>query len=238
MHIKADPVNNVKMLSLISLLSKYDLFHISANDGREFNATEIIGDDAGYMEFKRLFANSVHSNGYVIDIQAVSETEFVCKTSSVAYHISALHIKPQDSIIRKRKAWKEIADLMYVDYLSNRLVSYVKELDMLILAVDPSLLGELHPIEQRQIQHIINTYLDGYSNSMQMSRTVCFQIRLHDEHNRIYAGVYDLEGQNSVTSVSIYDDRDKEIVADDFYTKAQEMLKYAKETAAKKFLQN
>lgn len=233
MHIKADPVSNVKMLSLLSLLSKYDLFHISADNGREFNATEIVGDNAGYMEFKRLFANSVHSNGYVVDIQAINETEFICKTSSVAYHISALHMKQQDSMVRERKTWKEISDLMCVDYFGDRLNSYVKELDMLILVVDPSLLGELHPMERRQIQHIINVYLNGYSDSMQMSRTVCFQIKLHDGRNRIYAGVYDLEGQNSITSVPIYDDRDKEIIADDLYNKAQGVLKYAKEMAAK-----
>jgi len=238
LHIKADPVSNVKMLSLLSLLSKYDLFHISADNGREFNATEIVGDNAGYMEFKRLFANSVHSNGYVVDIQAISEIEFICKTSSVVYHISALHTKQQDSIIRERKIWKEISDLMCVDYFGDRLISYVKELDMLILVVDPSLLGELHPMEQRQIQHIINVYLNGYSDSMQMSRTVCFQIKLHDGRNRIYAGVYDLEGQNSITSIPIYDDRDKEIIADDLYNKAQEVLKYAKEMAAKFSFQN
>ena len=238
MHIKADPVSNVKMLSLFSLLSKYDLFHISADNGREFNATEIVGDNAGYMEFKRLFANSVHSNGYVVDIQAISEIEFICKTSSVVYHISALHTKQQDSIIRERKIWKEISDLMCVDYFGDRLISYVKELDMLILVVDPSLLGELHPMEQRQIQHIINVYLHGYSDSMQMSRTVCFQIKLHDGRNRIYAGVYDLEGQNSITSIPIYDDRDKEIIADDLYNKAQGVLKYAKEMAVKFSFQN
>ena len=238
MHIKADPVSNVKMLSLFSLLSKYDLFHISADNGREFNATEIVGDNAGYMEFKRLFANSVHSNGYVVDIQAISEIEFICKTSSVVYHISALHTKQQDSIIRERKIWKEISDLMCVDYFGDRLISYVKELDILILVVDPSLLGELHPMEQRQIQHIINVYLNGYSDSMQMSRTVCFQIKLHDGRNRIYAGVYDLEGQNSITSIPIYDDRDKEIIADDLYNKAQGVLKYAKEMAVKFSFQN
>ena len=238
MHIKADPVSNVKMLSLFSLLSKYDLFHISADNGREFNATEIVGDNAGYMEFKRLFANSVHSNGYVVDIQAISEIEFICKTSSVVYHISALHTKQQDSIIRERKIWKEISDLMCVDYFGDRLISYVKELDMLILVVDPSLLVELHPMEQRQIQHIINVYLNGYSDSMQMSRTVCFQIKLHDGRNRIYAGVYDLEGQNSITSIPIYDDRDKEIIADDLYNKAQGVLKYAKEMAVKFSFQN
>lgn len=238
MHNKIKPVDNVRMLSLISLLSKYDLFHITTDNGREFNATEIVSENEGYMEFKRLFANSVHSNGYVVDIQAISEIEFICKTSSVVYHISALHTKQQDSIIRERKIWKEISDLMCVDYFGDRLISYVKELDMLILVVDPSLLGELHPMEQRQIQHIINVYLNGYSDSMQMSRTVCFQIKLHDGRNRIYAGVYDLEGQCSVTSVLIYDDRDKENFSDEFYNKAQAILKYAKTTATKIFFQN
>ena len=59
LHSTNNSVNSVKMLSLISLLSKYDLFHISADNGKEFNATEIISDDSGYMEFKRLFAKSV-----------------------------------------------------------------------------------------------------------------------------------------------------------------------------------
>ena len=127
---------------------------------------------------------------------------------------------------------------MCVDYVSERLINYIRELDTLVLAVDPILLGELHPIEQRQIQHIINTFLDGYSNSMQMSRTVCFQIKLHDERNRIYAGVYDLEGQRSITSVLIYDDRDAELISDDLYDKAQAMLKFAKTKADKIFFQN
>lgn len=238
MHSTNNSVNSVKILSLISLLSKYDLFHISADNGKEFNATEIISDDSGYMEFKRLFAKSVHSKGYIVDIQAVSENEFICKTATVTYRITALHSKPQSSIIRERKSWKEISDLMCVDYVGERLINYIKESDILVLAVDPILLGELHPIEQRQIQHIINTFLDGYSNSMQMSRTVCFQIKLHDARNRIYAGVYDLEGQRSITSVLIYDDRDAELISDDLYDKAQAMLKFAKNKADKIFFQN
>ncbi len=238
MHNKINPVSGTKMLSLVSLLSKYDLFHITTDNGREFNATEIVSADEGYLEFKRLFANSVYSNGYITDVQAICETKFVCKTSTMTYHISALHIKSQDRIIKERKTWKEVSDLMDVSYIGERLVHYIKELDMLVLAVDPILLGELHPMEQRQIQHIINAYLDGYSDLLQMSRTVCFQVKLHDGRNRIYAGVYDLEGQCSVTSVLIYDDRDKENVSDEFYNKAQAMLKYAKTTATKIFFQN
>ena len=54
MHNKIKPVDNVRMLSLISLLSKYDLFHITTDNGREFNATEIVSENEGYLEFKRL----------------------------------------------------------------------------------------------------------------------------------------------------------------------------------------
>ena len=63
MHIKIEPVDNMKMLSLLSLLSKYDLFHVSTDNGNEFNATKIVSDKSGYLEFKRLFATSVYSNG-------------------------------------------------------------------------------------------------------------------------------------------------------------------------------
>ena len=168
MHIKIEPVDNMKMLSLLSLLSKYDLFHVSADNGNEFNATKIVSDKSGYLEFKRLFATSVYSNGYVIDIQAINENAFVCKTASTTYHISALHIKPQEIVRRKRKQWSDISDLMDTSFIGERYNKYIKELDMLVLVIDPALLGELHPAEQRQIQHIINVYLDGYSNSMQL----------------------------------------------------------------------
>ncbi len=233
MHTKINPVDDMKMLSLISLLSKYDLFHISTDNGKEFNATEIISDRYGYLEFKRIFAASVYSNGCIIDIRATKETEFICKTSTVTYCISALHIKQQESIHRESKRWNDISDLMDVAYLGERYVKYVKELDMLVLAVDPILLGELSPAEQRQIQHIINVYLDGYSNSMQMSRTICFQVKLHDECNKIYAGMFDLEGQCSVTSKQIYSDRDIENMSDEFYQKSQNILQYAKTVARK-----
>lgn len=231
---KIKPVDEMKMLALCSLLSKYDLFHVSADNGKEFNATSIISDADGYIEFKRLFATSVYSKGYVVDIQAISDTEFVCKTSSVTYQISALHNKPLNIAPLGRRVWREISDLMDTAYIGERFTNYIKELDMLVLAVDPWLLGELHPVEQRQIQRIINVYLDGYSNSMQMSRTICFQVRLHDGNKRIYAGVYDLEGQISISSVLLYDDRDINIVSDNLHKKAQRMFSYAEKFIPKK----
>lgn len=216
------------MLSLISLLSNYDLFHISADNGKEFNATEIINRESGTLEFRRLFATPVFTDDIVVDIQAIDVDEFICNTPNNTYKIKALHNKPQDIVVRKHKTWKEISDLMDISYFSEEFIVYIKELDMLILAVDPWLLGELLPIERNQIKNIINIYLDGLSRSMQMSRSICFQVRTVDGHDRIYVGIYDLEGRCSVTSKLIYDDRDKETVSDEFYQKAQCILKYAK----------
>lgn len=228
MHIKVNHVDNAKMLSLISLLSKYDLFHVSVDSGKEFNATEIVNRESGTLEFRRLFATPVFTNDIVVDIQAIDVDEFICNTPNNTYKIKALHNKPQDIVVRKHKTWKEISDLMDTGYFSEEFTIYIKELDMLILAVNPWLLGELLPVERSQIKNIINIYLDGLSRSMQMSRSVCFQVRNIDGQDRIYAGIYDLEGRCSVTSKLIYDDRDKETMSDEFYQKAQCILKYAK----------
>lgn len=228
MHIKVDYVDTTKMLSLISLLSNYDLFHISADNGKEFNATEIINRESGTLEFRRLFATPVFTDDIVVDIQAIDADEFICNTPNNTYKIKALHNKPQDSVVCKHKTWKEISDLMDISYFSEEFTIYIKGSDMLILAVDPWLLGELLPVEKNQIKNIINIYLGGLPRSMQMSRSICFQVRTVDGYNRIYAGIYDLEGRCSVTSKLIYDDRDKETVSDEFYQKAQCILKYAK----------
>ncbi len=39
--------------------------------------------------------------------------------------------------------------------------------------------------------------------AMQMCRTVCFQVRLYDDRNRIYAGIFDAERGCSITSRQI-----------------------------------
>lgn len=231
LHIKMEHVDNVKLYSLIALLSKYDLFHISTDDGREFNATEIVSDESYYLKFNRLFSTAVHSNGYIVDIQAISEKEFACKTPSVTYLISALHSKPQESIVRKHREWNEVADLMDLAYIGERFTIYDKESNMLLLVVDPSLLGELRPVEHRQIQHIINVYLGGYSNLMQTSRTVCFQIKLHDDGDKIFAGVYDLERQCPMTSNLVYDGKNVEAISSSLYRSSQSLLEYAKMVA-------
>lgn len=224
MNIK--PVDSMKMLSLVSLLSKYDLFHISTNDGDEFNATQIINRKSGTIEFKRLFAIPVFSDDIITDIQANADNEFICRTPDKTYKIRALHSKPQESIIRKQKKWEDIFDLMDISFFSKRFTTYSKKMNMLTFAVDPYLLGELSPVEYSQIKNIINVYLGGLSKSMQMSRTVCFQVK-KDENNRIYAGVYDLEGCCAITSNLIYDDRDRNIIPENVDQKAQCILKYA-----------
>lgn len=236
MHTNTISVSDMKMLSLISLLSKYDLFHISTNDGREFNATKIVNRESGTLEFKRLFAVPVITEDIVTDVQAITVDEFICYTANKTYKIKALHNKPLEIADSEHKTWNEISDLMDTAYFSEQFTAYIRELDMLILAVDPWLLGELSPVEKNQIKNIINVYLGGLPKSMQMSRTVCFQIKNENGLDKIYAGIYDLEGRCSVTSRLIYSDRDKETMSDDFYQKAQCILKYAK-SVWKKFSQ-
>lgn len=235
MYMKSDPVNKTKMLSLITLLSNYDLFHISADDGQEFNATEIINRESGTLEFRRLFATPIFTDDIVTDIWANAVDEFCCQVPNKTYRIKALHKKPQDTVVCEHKTWKEISDLMDTDYFSKRYTLYIKESNTLVLAVDPWLLGELTSVEKSQIKNIINVYLGGLFKSMQMSRTVCFQVKWVNGYNMIYAGIYDLEGSRPVTSKLIYDDRDRETMSDELYHKAQRILNYAK-AAQEKFL--
>ena len=112
MHEVIKPVDNVKMLTLVSLLSKYDLFHISVSDGQEFNATEIINSDFGGLEFNRCFATSVYSNDIIVGISAVKDNEFICKTPSKTYTIKALHTVNIKDFPRKEKKWDNIFDLL------------------------------------------------------------------------------------------------------------------------------
>lgn len=227
------PVTNTKILSLVSLLSNYDLFHISVDNGREFNATEIVGRNDGTIEFRRIFATSTYTDDIVVDIQAKSEKEFVCMTDKSVYVITALHTKPQDDIISSPKLICDVTDLMDVAFIGSQFTRYIKELDILLLVVDPYRLGNLSAVDQNKIQRIINRSLDGLSRSMQMCRTVCFQVRMNDGCKRIYAGVYDLEHQCSVTSKELYNERDREIVSNDFYSKVQAMRSYAEKEMVK-----
>ena len=209
LHTKIDPVPKEKILFLISLLSKYSLFHVRTDKDKEFNATTIVlYDDTGYLEFKRCFATSVYSKGYIIDIAATSTTEFVCKTPSTTYFITCLHSKSQDYVVRPQKKWNDVFDLMDISFIGNSII-FDNDHNLVTLVVDPYLLGELSSAEEYQIRFIINVYLGGYSNLMQVSRTVYFQVRLDDKSDEIYAGIYDLENESCLTKKLICDTNDR-----------------------------
>lgn len=218
-----------KMLAWLALLSKYDLFRISTNDGKRFNATEIVCDEFGNLIFKRLFSSPIYSDAQITDIGVIKSAEFYCATSKTIYTIVALSIKDDynECVTFHRHTWKSIFDFMDIRYFGNRLNQYIKELNLVILPVDPRKLGKLSNLEHRQIQNIIEITLDGISKSMQMSRTICFQVKIENGNEQICAGIYDLERNNSITSKLIYDGKIDKYRINPLYDKARAIRKYA-----------
>lgn len=225
--VKKKPVENAKLLTLVALLSDYDLFRVTTDSGREFNATGISVKQDNFLVFQRQFATSVYLSEWITSIQARSMTEFVCEAETETYTIVALHKKPDTISAHVDRQYRDLIDLMDVSFFGNRLTTYIKELDTMILAVDPYCLGELTVKEAAQIEKIINVKLDGSGRSMQMCRTVCFQIRMNDSKQRICAGIFDLERGVSVTSGLLYEDSMKDIVSEQFYTKCMGMIAFA-----------
>ena len=223
-------VTNTKMLTLVALLSNYDLFHIIEKDGKcDFYATKITEYHDFFLMFHRLFAAPIFSLEPLIDIVAANEQTFVCKTENLTYTIHALHMKPDEIAAHKDRQYKDIDDLMCQSFFGSRFNTYIKQLDRMILVVDPYLLGELTAKEAAQIKRIINVNLSGLSRSMQMCRTICFEVQLHSGRDEIYAGIYDLEHNVPVTSTLLYEERMKDFVSDEFYTKCHDVIRYAQE---------
>lgn len=216
-----------KLLAWIALLSKYDLFHISGSDGSEFSATNINISEYGCLNFERMFSTSKCTQEALISVSVSSKEKFKCETVSESYEIIALHERDIITLGTCKKDFQSLFSLMEPLYISRSSINYVKELDMLILAVDPFLLGELDNQRKWQIRMLINRKLRGLSKSMQISRTVCFQVPLHDCRKRIYAGVYDLERKQSLTSQLIFDVRQEEYISDEFSNASKRFREFA-----------
>lgn len=212
---------------LVSELSRFKMFNVVMDNGVEFGATEIVDHMENFLEFRRQFATSVFSDDALISIEKVADDKYRCITIPATYVISCFGKRDQVTD-RKHRRWNEVADLMDLSYINPEMKLYIRELDLIVLPVDPAMLGNLTITEQAQIKRIINTYLDGKGRSMQMCRTVCFQVRLSDERNRIYAGIYDLERGRSITSKQIFEEYMSEDVSDDILVKCREFLSYAK----------
>lgn len=117
--------------------------------------------------------------------------------------------------VRKKKDWKNILDFANTEYINKDKCQYIKELDLLVLVVDPDLLGELTAVEESQIKRLINIRLHGNGAAMQMCRSVCFKCQIHSANHIIYAGMYDLENSVSVSSVMVYNSRISQSMSDD-----------------------
>lgn len=204
MPVRKNKMEDWKLLSFLALLSNYDYFSVQKEQEPEFFATGIERSCGWVLKFARKFATPKYSDGELTNVSALSETEFDCRFGDFTYHIRALHEKPKSIPNREEKNWKGILDLADIEYINAEKCQYVKELDMLVLVIDSDLLGELTVAEESQIKRIINVYLHGQGNAMQMCRSVCFEIKLHDPQDRIYAGMFDLEHSVPVTSVMVY----------------------------------
>lgn len=222
-------ISKDKMQDLIETLSRFDKFSITTDKSTEFGATEIVSHMDDFLEFRRLFATSVYSDDALTGIERLENGNIVCKTSGTTYTIHPLRQKLHETVTHDKRRWNTVTDLMDLSYIGKELNIYIRELDMMILTVDPYLLGNLSITEQAQIKRIINVFLDGKGRSMQMCRTVCFQVRLNDDRNRIYAGIYDLERGCSVTSKQIFEECMSEVISEDVLAKCRAFLSYAKQ---------
>ena len=216
-----------KLLSFLALLSNYDFFSVQKNDDPIFYATGIDRSCGKVLRFDRKFATPVYSDGELISVVANSKTEFECQIGDFTYKIHALREKPKSIPVYKKRTWKSISDFVNLNYINSNMSNYIKELDLLVLVIDPNKLGELSPIEEMQIKKLINTRLHGHGTVMQMCRSVCFECKIHDGRKTIYAGIYDLVNSVPVTSVMVYNHNLSQSMDDNENQKYENLWEYA-----------
>lgn len=204
MLVNETKMEDWKLLSFFALLSNYDYFSIQKEDNPVFYATGIERSCGWVLKFARKFATPVYSDGELISAAALSATDFKCQIGEFTYHIRALHEKSNALPVREKKNWKDILDFANTEYMNTEKSQYIKELDLLVLVVDPDLLGELTAVEESQIKRLINVRLHGNGAAMQMCRSVCFECKIHSDNQIIYAGMYDMENSVPVSSVMVY----------------------------------
>lgn len=214
MLVNETRVEEWKLLSFFALLSNYDYFSIQKEDDPTFFATGIERSCGWVLKFTRKFATPVYSDGELVSVAALSATEFKCQIGEFTYYIRALHEKSNALPVREKKDWKNILDFADTEYINKEKCQYIKELDLLVLVVDPDLLGELTAVEESQIKRLINIRLHGNGAAMQMCRSVCFKCQIHSANHIIYAGMYDLENSVSVSSVMVYNSRISQSMSD------------------------
>ena len=89
--------------------------------------------------------------------------------------------------------------------------------------------------DKNQIKRIINTQLNGNGIAMQMCRSICFECRLHDVNQIIYAGMYDLENAVPVSSVMFYNKNLSHSMTDKSVQQCESLWRLANMIYSKKF---
>ena len=224
-----------KLLSFLALLSNYGFFSVQKNDEPVFYATGVERSSGWVLKFKRKFATPVYSDGELVSVTADSNTEFKCQIGNFTYKIRAMHEKPKSIPVYEKRTWKNISDFVNIDYINVDMSQYIKELDLLVLVVDPNRLGELSPIEEIQIRKLINTRLHGNGTVMQMCRSICFECKIHDGRRTIYAGMYDLANSTPVTSVMVYNHNLSQSMDDNESQQYENLYRYAQKIYNEKF---
>ncbi len=197
-------MNNSELLSFLGLLSNYDRFIIQQAGKPPFHSTNINHFHGGVLEFERQFATPVYSEGVLTKITPINQTEFECQLGERLYTIYAMRKKPELLPTYKPKTWRNILSFAETKYINPKEIHYIKDIDLMVLVVDPHLLGELTPVEELQIRYFIDTYLRGQSDALQVCRTVYFGCKIHDSCQKIYAGIYDLEKLAPVNMTMVY----------------------------------
>ena len=230
-----DKMEEWKLLSFFSLLSNYNYFSVQKESEPVFHATGVERSCGWVLKFERKFATPVYSEGELTNVIALSKTEFQCQCGEFTYHIRALHEKPDELPMHERKQWKRIFDLAHTEYINPDKSQYIKESDLLVLVVDPDLLGELTPIEETQIKHLINIQLRGNTTERQICRSIHFSCKIHNDHQAIYVGMYDLENSIPATSIMVYNNYISQSMSDDAMQKYQALWEMAQKIYREKF---
>lgn len=181
-----------RLLTLSAVLSNYDMFSVQVNGAAPFYATSIQHRKDHFLEFRKMFAVPSFTDGKVVACSAQPDGSFSVQTKFSTYIIRPLHSKPEWIRPSYNPTLKGLTDLMKANYFGERLNQYRKEEHDVLLVVDPYLIGELTEGEQYQIQRIINVYLDGKRQSLQIPRTVYYRIPFGCKDNNIFAGIFDL----------------------------------------------
>ena len=226
------PVKQVQLMMLVAVLSDYDLFRIEKDTGDEFYSTKIEIYQHYFLAFRRLFSVTNFSDDKITSIQANTRTEFICTTPEHTYTIFALHKKPDYIAEHTRRSFRSIVDLMDVNFIGGRFTKHLKEVDSILLVVDPYCIGEMTPLQEMQIARVID-FEFGRNVKYRMCRTICFLVPMSNV-NELYVGIFNLEKMVPVLCDLIYDDSMDCHVSEELKAKSIALIHSAKE-AGKNF---